>query len=225
MGKSWEPSTSCTRMLAGTLTAPRISLPQTIKTHLRHTYNLSVLYSGLSVLPRRPAHTASISTFQNKIMCGFLHLSQTSPISALYFLLGELPIEGRLHLDVMSLFYSMWTNPDTTAFKLVQYIMKMVDAKSTTWVSILILRLSILILSLSIPILSLSILILSVSILILSVSLLILSVSILILSDIINLVHSTHYTLQCRLTGLYLKEMYSFHNFHNTETGYWAIHI
>ena len=119
--------------LLGPAFAFKCLLPPTVKTHLWHTYNLSVLCSGLSALPIRPAHTASISIFQNKIMRGFLHLSQTSPIPSLYFLLGELPIEGRLHMDVMSLFYNMWANPETTAFKLVKYIMKMADARSTTW--------------------------------------------------------------------------------------------
>ena len=97
------------------------------------TYNLPVLRSGLSAIPIRPAHTTSLSTFHNKILRGFLHLSQSSPIPALYFLLGELPIEAQLHLDVLSLFFNIWTNPDTTVYRIMQYILKMSNTKSTTW--------------------------------------------------------------------------------------------
>ena len=118
---------------AGPAFAYKCLLPPTVKIHLWHIYNLSVLRSGLAALPIRPANIKSISTFQNKIIRGFLHLSESSPTPALYFLLGELPIEAQLHMDVLSLFYNIWANPDTTVFKLVQYILKMSSNESTTW--------------------------------------------------------------------------------------------
>ena len=61
-----------------------------------------------------------------------LKLSSTSPIPALHFLLGELPIEARVHLDIMSLFYNIWMSKDNTVFRIVQYLLKMTDNKSTT---------------------------------------------------------------------------------------------
>ena len=88
-----------------------------VQIHLWRTYNLPVLRSGLSALPIRPAIMGPIKVFYNKIMRSFLKLSNSSPIPALYFLLGELPIEGRLHLDFLSLFYNIWNNPDTTIYK------------------------------------------------------------------------------------------------------------
>ena len=48
-------------------------------------------------------------------------------------LLGELPIEGRLHLDFLSVFYNIWKNPDTTIFRVVRYIIKMAGDRSSTW--------------------------------------------------------------------------------------------
>ena len=75
----------------------------------------------------------TLSIFHNKILRGFLKLSKSSPVTALYFLLGELPIEARLHIDVLSLFYNIWSNPDTTIHKVVKYILQMTSEKSTTW--------------------------------------------------------------------------------------------
>ena len=83
------------------------------------------LRSGLSSLPIRPANLGPLKTFHNKILRSFLKLSQSSPIPALHFLLGELPIEGWLNLDLLSLFYNIWNNPSTTMFDMAKYLLKM----------------------------------------------------------------------------------------------------
>ena len=57
-------------------------------------YNLPVLLSGPSSLPIRPSDINPLKIFHNKTMRGFLKLSQSSPIPALHFLLGEPPIEA-----------------------------------------------------------------------------------------------------------------------------------
>ena len=119
--------------LLGPAFAFKCLLPPSVKIHLWRTYNLPVLCSGLSALPIRPTHMKSITIFHNKMLRGFLQLSQTSPIPALHFLLGELPVEARLHMDIMSLFYNIWANQETTIFKIVQYLFKMSNEKSTTW--------------------------------------------------------------------------------------------
>ena len=75
----------------------------------------------------------SLTIFHNKVLRGILKLSSTSPIPALHFLLGELPIEARVHLDILSLFYNIWMSKDNTVFRIVQYLLKMTDNKSTTW--------------------------------------------------------------------------------------------
>ena len=51
----------------------------------------------------------------------------------MFFLLGELPIEARIHLNTFSLFYTIWSNPQTTAHQVVRYILRMADSSSTTW--------------------------------------------------------------------------------------------
>ena len=71
--------------------------------------------------------------FHHKVIRGFLKLSKSSPIPSLYFLLGELPILGTIHLDILSLFYTIWSNPSTTIHHLIKYIMKMADNNSVTW--------------------------------------------------------------------------------------------
>ena len=119
--------------LLGPAFAYKCLLPPTVKSHLWRIYNLPILSSGLSALPVRPTYCKSLTIFHNKILRGFLQLSQTSPIPALHFLLGELPVEARLHMEVMSVFYNIWCNPQTTIFRIVQYLLKMSDHKSTTW--------------------------------------------------------------------------------------------
>ena len=74
-------------------------LSPVVQLHLWRTCNLPVLLSGLSSLPIRPTNLHSMEVFQNKILRGFLKLSQTSPTPALYFLLGELPVEGDIHIE------------------------------------------------------------------------------------------------------------------------------
>ena len=108
-------------------------LSPVVQAHLWRTYNLPVLMSGLHALPIRPVNTASLSTFKNKTMRGFLKLSQSSPIPALYFLLGELPAEGLIHINTLNLFHNIWSNPDLTVNNMVAYILKMCKGNSTTW--------------------------------------------------------------------------------------------
>ena len=108
-------------------------LSPVVQLHLWRTCNLPVLLSGLSSLPIRPTHLESMEVFQKKILRGFLKLSQTSPTPALYFLLGELPVEGVLHIRTLGLLHNIWSNPSSTAYTMVEYILKMCNSNSTTW--------------------------------------------------------------------------------------------
>ena len=98
-------------------------LPPSVQAHLWRTYSL----------PIWPADMGPLKITHNKILIGFLKLSHSSPIPALYFLLGELPIEARLHLDILSLFYNIWNNPKTTIYKIAQYLLQMAADSSLTW--------------------------------------------------------------------------------------------
>ena len=94
-----------------------------------------------SLQPPRPsvwtlddAHKVkSMRIFQNKILRGFLKLSNSSPVPSLYFLFGELPVEGIVHINTLITFHNIWSNPDTTVFKVVKYILTMCKTNSATW--------------------------------------------------------------------------------------------
>ena len=101
--------------------------------HLWVVYCLPVLKSGLSALPIRPATMKTLTLFHNKILRGFLKLSKCSPVPALHFLLGELPIEAHLHIDLLTLFHNALVNSDTKLFRVMQYILMMSNDRSTTW--------------------------------------------------------------------------------------------
>ena len=51
----------------------------------------------------------------------------------LYFLLGELPVEGKIHIAMLMLFHTIWANSETTVHKQVKYILMMCNQHSTTW--------------------------------------------------------------------------------------------
>ena len=90
--------------------------------HLWRIYSLPVLKSGLSALPIRPSAMKSLSLFHRKILRGFIKLSKSSPTPCLYFLMGELPVEARLHIDTLTLFHSASSNPETKLRNVMQYI-------------------------------------------------------------------------------------------------------
>ena len=81
----------------------------------------------------RDNHLDPLSSFQRKVIRGFLHLSDRSPIPSLFFLTGELPIVARLHRDIFSLFYNIWINPESQIFKLTKYLLENCPPNSHTW--------------------------------------------------------------------------------------------
>ena len=119
--------------LLGPTFAYSVKVSPAVQLHLWRVYCLPVMLSGLDALPVRPTVMKSVSIFHNKILRGFLKLSQTSPTPSIYFLCGELPIEGKIHIRLLSLFYNIVANPQTTVYKIVKYILMMADDKSVTW--------------------------------------------------------------------------------------------
>ena len=112
--------------LLGPAFAYKCLMSPIVQLHLWRSCCLPKLLSGLPSLPIRPANCTSLVLFQNKIMRGFL--------PALYFLAGELPVEGVLHIHTLNLFYNLWTNPSSTVYSMVKYILKMCNlSSSTTW--------------------------------------------------------------------------------------------
>ena len=108
-------------------------LSPTVQIHLWRTCNLPRLLSGLPALPIRPAQAKALETFHKKVLRGFLKLSKASPIPALYFLLGELPVEATLHIRTLGLFYNIVSNPSSTVHTITKYILQMCNRSSTTW--------------------------------------------------------------------------------------------
>ena len=74
-----------------------------------------------------------LTSFHNKVLRGILKLSPRSPVAPLYFLLGELPVEAQLHLDVLTLFRGVWANPQTKIFDIIKYLLMMTNSSSHTW--------------------------------------------------------------------------------------------
>ena len=119
--------------LLGSTYAYKCKLSPVLQSHLWRTYNLPCLVSGLAALPIRPSVMSPLTSFHHKILRGFLRLSRSSPIPCLYFLLGELPLENKLHLETLTLFHNIWSAPSTKLFEIVKYVLMMSDLSSQTW--------------------------------------------------------------------------------------------
>ena len=117
----------------GNIFSYRCKLSQAVQCHTWSVFIKPVLRSGLAALPIRPTVMQSLSTFHHKILRAILKLSKYSPVAPLYFLLGEPPIEASLHMDILSLFWNIWVNPQTKVFEVLKYLLKMSDTSSLTW--------------------------------------------------------------------------------------------
>ena len=119
--------------LLGAGFAYKCLLSPVVKLHIFRTFVCPILRSGLSTFSLRAETLEPLSVFQRKTLRSTLKLSKTAPNCALYFLCGELPVEGQIHRDVFSLLYSIWYNPDSKIYQLVNYLCKSVCDNSRTW--------------------------------------------------------------------------------------------
>ena len=104
-----------------------------VKIHLFRTYACAILRSGLSTFGIRKTQMEALDIFHRKCLKSFLHLSQTAPSPSVYFLLGELPMEGKIHRDIFALFFSVWSNPTSKIFAIVKYLLENSSENSRTW--------------------------------------------------------------------------------------------
>ena len=89
--------------------------------------------SGFSSFSLRSAQLEPISLFQRKTLKSILKLSISAPTPSIHFLTGELPIEGKIHQDIFSVFFSIWSNPDTKIYTIVKYLLQHCSENSRTW--------------------------------------------------------------------------------------------
>ena len=108
-------------------------LSPVLKLYLYRTYICPIVRSGLSSFTMRQPSLQPLIIFQRKTIRSILKLSKTSSIPALHFLTGELPIEGKIHRDVFSLFFGVWSNPNTKIYDIVNNLLKMSTDNSRTW--------------------------------------------------------------------------------------------
>ena len=117
----------------GNIFSYKCKLSHAVQHHTWTVFINPVLRSGLAALPIRPPVMKTLTRFHHKVLRAMLKLSPYSPLAPLYFLLGELPMEACLHLDVLALFWNIWSNPQTKVFEVLNYLLKMSDSNSLTW--------------------------------------------------------------------------------------------
>ena len=123
--------------LLGAAFSYKCHLSPVLKIHLFRTFTCPIIRSGLSSFALRTNQLSPLTIFHRKILKSFLSLSKTAATPAIHFMLGELPIEGKLHRDVFSLFYGVWTNEQTKIYQIVKYLLSMASKNSRTWCSFL----------------------------------------------------------------------------------------
>ena len=119
--------------LLGPAFAYKCTLGPLVQMHLFRTYTCPILRSGLSSFALRTSQINPLSLFHRKCMKGFLHLSKSAPTPAIHFLLGELPMEAKIHRDMFALFYSVWQNPNTKIYQILKIILSEAKENSSTW--------------------------------------------------------------------------------------------
>ena len=119
--------------ILGNIFSYKCKTSQRVLYHIWTIFVNPVVRSGLAALPIRPAIVKTLTTFHHKVLRGILKFSKASPVAPLYFLLGELPLEAALHLDILTLFWCIWANPQTKIFDIVKYLLMMAGTSSVTW--------------------------------------------------------------------------------------------
>ena len=131
--KNIESARKMLMSLMGNIFSYKCKLSPIVLHHVWSVFIHPVLRSGLSSLPIRPPIFKPLTRFHHKVLRGILKLSSRSPIPPLYFLLGELPCQAYLHMDILSLFWSVWSNSDTRIYTIVKYLLMMSEQSSLTW--------------------------------------------------------------------------------------------
>ena len=108
-------------------------LSPVLKIHIFRTFTCPIIRSGLSSFALRTTQLSPLAVFHRKTLKSFLSLSKTAATPAIHFILGELPMDGKIHRDVFSLFYSVWCNPDSKIYLLVKYLLSNAPDNSHTW--------------------------------------------------------------------------------------------
>ena len=106
-------------------------LSPVLKLHIFRTYTCP--RTSLSSFSLTTNQLEPIAIFQRKTLKSILKLSVTAPTPSVHFLTGELPIEGKIHRDIFSLFYGVWANPDTKIYHIVKYLFENTSENSHTW--------------------------------------------------------------------------------------------
>ena len=119
--------------LLGSDLAYKSLMSPVVKLHLYNTFTCPILRSGLGTFALRQNKIESLALFQRKIIKSILHVNDSAATPANYFLTGQLPIEAKIHCDVFSLFYNVWSNPDSKIHHIVKYLLSHNTANSRTW--------------------------------------------------------------------------------------------
>ena len=119
--------------MLGPAFAYKCMLSPVVKMHLFRTFTCPIIRSGLYSFALRTHQMDPLSIFHRKVLKAFLNLSKSAPTPAIHFLLGELPMEGKIHRDMFSLFFGVWCNPDTKIHQIVKYLLSTSSENSRTW--------------------------------------------------------------------------------------------
>ena len=121
--------------LLGPAFAYKWMLSPLVKIHLFRTFTCPIIRSGLySFAQGIPTDISHFPFPQKSSEVHSPSQPKCTPTPAIHFLLGELPMEGRIHRDMFSLLYGVWCNPDTKIPQIVKYLLQNSSDSRGTWV-------------------------------------------------------------------------------------------
>ena len=101
--------------------------------HIFRTYICPVLRSGISTFVLSQQQIQSLNLFHRKTLKWIIQVSKRCNTAGIHFILSEAPIEAKIHRDMFNIFYNIWSNPQCTLFKIVEYIQSNMNENSKTW--------------------------------------------------------------------------------------------
>lgn len=108
---------------------PRVSI------HMFSIYVLPILTYGLEALVLESEHYQILEHFYKNILRRLQHLPDNTATPAIYILLGCIPLEGQLHIKLLTYYGSILRNIGSAEYEIVKRQLAVKELSSNSWVN------------------------------------------------------------------------------------------
>jgi hypothetical protein len=104
-----------------------------VSTHMLNVYILPILTYGLEALTLDSKHYHLLECFYRNILRRLQHLPESTATPAVYTLLGSIPLEGQVHIRLLTFFGNVLRNPGTVEYEIIKRQLAIKDFSSNSW--------------------------------------------------------------------------------------------